>query len=252
MAGAPRALLAPEDNMLLALLSGRSATDAREALTPVELRFGDILHAAYQAQEYVYFPTAGIVSILYRMRSGASAEIALTGKTGMVGLAAYFEGDASTVNAIVQVPGQAYRMTARKMRALMLSEPTFRSVLSRYAQVVMTQMVQTAVCNRYHSTEQQLARWILHSIDLAESNEIRMTQQLLAEILGVRREGISAVANRLRANGIIDYGRGEIRILQRANLERIVCECYGVVVEETARLLPEAKRRSQRGRKRGT
>jgi CRP-like cAMP-binding protein len=249
MVNAPRELLPPEENLLLGILSGRTLSDARDVLTPVELRFGDILHVAYEKQDYVYFPTAGVVSTLYRMRNGESAELAVTGKSGMVGLAPFYDSDSSIVNAMVQAPGQAYRMPAKKMRALMNSDALFRGTLSRYAQVVMTQMIQTAVCNRYHSTEQQLARWILHSIDLVESNQIKMTQQLLAEMLGVRREGISTAATRFRAQGIIDYSRGEIRILKRDRLEAAACECYEVVVNETARLLPVPKKRGA-GRKR--
>jgi CRP-like cAMP-binding protein len=214
----------------LALFQAKAAT--------VEFRFGDILYETNVEQEHVYFPTSGVVSLLYLMHSGASAEIALTGRDGLVGLATILEGGQTTSRAMVQVPGQGYRIGASVLRTMMESDSDFRRILLRYAQAVMTQMSQTAVCNRHHTMTQQLARWILQSIDLAEASEIRMTQQLMAEMLGVRREGISAVAGQLKADGVIEYVRGNVRVLSRPGLEARVCECYDVVVAEIRRLLP--------------
>jgi len=225
-------------NALARRMTGATLEMFRSQATPVELRFGDILYETNVEQEHVYFPTSGVVSLLYLMRSGASAEIALTGRDGLVGLATILEGGQTTSRAMVQVPGGGYRIGASVLRTMMESDGEFRRTLLRYAQGVMTQMSQTAVCNRHHTMTQQLARWILQSIDLAEASEIRMTQQLMAEMLGVRREGISAIAGQLRADGVIEYARGNVRVTDRAGLEARVCECYDVVLAEIRRLLP--------------
>jgi CRP-like cAMP-binding protein len=235
--------LEPTNNSLIAAMTDRVASELRSCLVPVELRLGDVLHEANVDQAYVYFPTAGVVSLLYLMRDGLTAEIALVGRDGLVGLASALGGSRATSRATVQVGGHAYRAPVKSVRALMAVAES-RDVLVRYAQVAMAQMSQTAVCNRHHSLVQQLCRWILHSLDLVEGNEIQMTQRLIAEMLGVRREGVSLVAGALKAERIIEYDRGHMRIVDRAAMEKRVCECYAVVVAETKRLLPRARRRA--------
>jgi CRP-like cAMP-binding protein len=235
----PRILPDATRNRLLELVTSRAALEFRRKLVPVELRFGDVLHHAGVDQQYVYFPTTGVVSVLYLMSNGSSAEIGLIGKDGLVGIPAALGGARSTTRAMVQVPGHAVRATATDVQKLLSVDSTFRLLLQRYVQVMLTQATQTAVCNRYHTTMQQLCRWILHSVDLSGSDQIVMTQQLMAEMLGVRREGISLVAAQLRSEGMIEYTRGHMRILDRKTIEQRVCECYGVVVSEMRRLLPD-------------
>jgi len=240
----PQEVSGPDRNLIVRSLPEESASGFRELLTPVTLRFGDVLYDALDEQRYVFFPTEGVVSMLYLMENGSSAEIALVGRDGMVGLASALGAGHSTNRAMVQVAGFAYRAPAKAVHRLMASEPT-RNILLRYSQVVMTQMSQTAVCNRHHTVVQQLCRWLLQSLDLVDGSEIQMTQQLMAEMLGVRREGVSLVASGLRADGLIDYTRGTVRVLDRGAMEARVCECYAVVVRETRRLLPPSKRRAR-------
>lgn len=242
MSRIPQEVSGPDRNLIVRSLPEAGTTGFREIMTPVTLRFGDVLYDAHEEQKHVFFPTEGVVSMLYLMENGASAEIALVGRDGMVGLASALGGGYSTSRAMVQVSGFAYRAPAKAVNRLMAADSA-RNILLRYAQVVMAQMSQTAVCNRHHSVVQQLCRWILHSLDLVDGNEIQMTQQLMAEMLGVRREGVSLVASGLRAEGLIDYTRGTVRVLDRAAMEVRVCECYAVVVRETRRLLPQPRRR---------
>jgi CRP-like cAMP-binding protein len=239
MENAPQVLPDPTRNRLIELATSRAAMEFRRKLIPVELRFGDILHHAGVDQKHVYFPTTGVVSILYMMTNGSSAEIGLIGNDGLVGIPVALGAERSTTRAMVQVAGHGLRATATDVQKLISVDPTFRALLHRYVQVMLTQATQTAVCNRYHTTLQQLCRWILHSIDLSGSDEIIMTQQLMAEMLGVRREGVSVVAAQLRADGLIEYVRGKMRILDRKGVEQRACECYGAVVSEMRRLLPD-------------
>ena len=238
MANAPQVIPDPTRNRLVQLATSEAALKFRRNLVPVEMRFGDILHHAGVDQHYVYFPTTAVVSVLYLMSSGASAEIGLIGKDGLVGIAAALGTERSTTRAMVQVAGHGARALATDVQKLISADPTFRLLLHRYVQVMLAQATQTAVCNRYHTTLQQLCRWILHSVDLSGSDEIVMTQQLMAEMLGVRREGISVVAAQLRSRGLIEYTRGHMRLLDRNGIEEQACECYAAVVQEMARLLP--------------
>jgi CRP-like cAMP-binding protein len=242
MENAPQVIPEPKRNRLLELATSRPALEFTRKLVPVELRFGDILHHAGVEQRHVYFPATGVVSVLYQMSNGSSAEIGLIGNDGLVGIAAALGAERSTTRAMVQVSGHGFRATAAELQKLLALDPTFRLLLHRYVQVMLTQATQTAICNRYHTTLQQLCRWILHSVDLSGSDEIIMTQQLMAEMLGVRREGISIVAAQLRSEGMIEYARGRMRVLDRKGVERRACECYGAVVAETRRLLPDKGR----------
>lgn len=239
MENAPQVIPEPTRNRLLELATSRAALEFRRRLVPVELRFGDVLHDAGVTQTHVYFPATGVVSVLYLMSNGSSAEIGLIGNEGLIGVPAALGAERSTTRAMVQVAGHGFRATATDVQKLVSLDPAFRLLLHRYVQVMLTQATQTAVCNRYHTTLQQLCRWILHSVDLSGNDEIIMTQQLMAEMLGVRREGISIVAAQLRSEGLIEYARGRMRILDRKGVEQRACECYGAVVSEMRRLLPD-------------
>jgi CRP-like cAMP-binding protein len=186
---------------------------------------------------HVYFPTDGIVSLLYVMKNGASAEIAIVGNEGVVGVALFMGGESTPSRAIVQSEGNSYRLRADYLREEFERGGTLQHLLLRYTQTLITQMAQTAVCNRHHTIEQQLCRWLLLSLDRLPSDELQMTQELIANMLGVRREGVTAAAGHLQNAGLIQYRRGHIKVLDRAGLERRVCECYGVVKAESDRLL---------------
>jgi CRP-like cAMP-binding protein len=240
----PQEVSGPDRNLIVRSLPDGATSGFRELLTPVTLRLGDVLYDVHEEQKHVFFPTEGVVSMLYLMENGSSAEIALVGRDGMVGMASVLGSGQSANRAMVQVAGFAYRASAKTVHKLMATESA-RAVLLRYSQIIMTQMSQTAVCNRHHTVVQQLCRWILQSLDLVDGNEIQMTQQLMAEMLGVRREGVSVLASGLRADGLIDYTRGTVRVLDRGEMEARVCECYTVVVRETRRLLPQPKRRAR-------
>ena len=188
---------------------------------------------------HIYFPTDAIVSLLYVLDSGASAEIAVVGNDGAVGVSLFMGGETTTSRAVVQSAGHAYRMTGTRLKREFGRHGDLMYVLLRYTQSLITQMAQTAVCNRHHSVEQQLCRWLLLSLDRLSSDEIVMTHELIANMLGVRREGVTDAAGKLQKLGVIRYRRGRIAVLNRPELERLCCECYGVVRRETERLMPK-------------
>ena len=202
------------------------------------LPLGTVLYEAGDAQRYIYFPLDCIVSLLYVLRDGASAEIAVVGKDGAIGVALFMGGATTTNRAVVQSAGSAYRLTGRRLKQEFERHGEMLHVLLRYTQGLITQMAQTAVCNRHHSVDQQLCRWLLLSLDRLESNQLNMTQELIANMLGVRREGVTEAAGRLQKLGIIEYRRGRITVLDRRRLEKLSCECYEVVKRETDRLQP--------------
>ncbi len=187
----------------------------------------------------MHFPTDCIVSLLYVMKDGASAEIAVVGHEGLVGVALFMGGESTPSRAVVQSAGSAYRLPSKVLKKEFEQSHPLQHLLLRYTQVLITQMAQTAVCNRHHSVEQQLCRWLLLSLDRLPSNEVSMTQELLANMLGVRREGVTEAAGKLQTAGLIQYNRGHINVLDRKKLEERVCECYAVVKRESDRLLPE-------------
>ena len=197
--------------------------------------------AVYEAdgpQGYVYFPTTSIVSLLYVMQNGASAEIAVTGNDGLVGIALFMGGESTPSRAVVQSAGYGYRLNAGALKTEFVLGGPLQHLALRYTQALITQMAQTAVCNRHHELEQQLCRWLLLSLDRLPSNTLDMTQELIANMLGVRREGVTEAAGKLQDAGLIKYVRGHITVLDRAQLEARVCECYAVVKREMDRLLP--------------
>jgi CRP-like cAMP-binding protein len=187
----------------------------------------------------VYFPTNAIVSLLYVMKDGASAEIAVVGNEGIVGIALFMGGETTPSRAVVQSAGHAHRLTSKLLKREFECGGPLQHLLLRYTQALITQMAQTAVCNRHHSIEQQLCRWLLLSADRLPTNELTMTQELIANMLGVRREGVTEAAGKLQGAGLIHYSRGRITIINRPKLEKRVCECYGVVKNEFDRLLPD-------------
>jgi CRP-like cAMP-binding protein len=186
----------------------------------------------------MYFPTTSIVSLLYVTESGASAEIAITGNCGLVGISLFMGGESTPSRAVVQSAGNGYRLRAGVLKREFAMGGNLQQLALRYTQALITQMAQTAVCNRHHALDQQLCRWLLLSIDRLQGDELVMTQELIANMLGVRREGVTEAAGKLQADGLIHYTRGHIKVLNRAGLEKRVCECYAVVKREYDRLLP--------------
>ena len=229
----------PRTNKLLAALP----TDICERLEPhlelVTLKVGASVYEAGGKQAYVYFPTDSIVSLLYVMKDGASAEIAVVGNEGLVGISLFMGGETTPSRAVVRSPGPAYRLRAKVLKAEFEFGGPLQHLLLRYTQALITQMAQTAVCNRHHSIEQQLCRWLLLSADRLPTNVIAITQEVIANMLGVRREGVTSSAGKLQEAGLIHYSRGRITILDRPKLESRVCECYSVVKAEFGRLLPK-------------
>ena len=199
---------------------------------------GEALYESGGQLQHVYFPTTSIVSLLYVMGDGASAEIAVVGNEGILGIALFMGGETTPSRAVVQSAGYGYRLKARLLKEEFNRGGPLLHLLLRYTQALITQMSQTAVCNRHHSVEQQLCRWLLLSLDRLSSAELAMTQELIANMLGVRREGVTEAAGRLQRAGLIRYSRGHITVVDRPGLERAVCECYGVVKREFDRLLP--------------
>jgi CRP-like cAMP-binding protein len=230
----------PRQNHLLDALSPA----ARERLYPqlelVEMPLGKVLYESGDVLRHVYFPTDCIVSLLYVMEDGASAEIAVVGNEGLIGIALFMGGETTTNRAIVQSAGYAYRLLGQRFKDEFHRYGEMQILLLRYTQALITQMAQTAVCNRHHSVDQQLCRWLLLSLDRLSSNELTMTQELIANMLGVRREGVTEAAGKLQKLGVIEYSRGKIAVLDRPKLEQLCCECYAVVKKETDRLLPHA------------
>jgi CRP-like cAMP-binding protein len=199
---------------------------------------GKVLYESGDVLRHVYFPVDCIVSLLYVMENGESAEISVVGNEGLVGIALFMGGETTPSRAIVQSAGRACQLSAQKLKDEFRRNGNLQVSLLRYTQSLITQMAQTAVCNRYHSVDQQLCRWLLLSLDRLPSNELTMTQELIANMLGVRREGVTDAAGKLQKLGIIQYARGQITVLDRPELERLSCECYAVVKRETDRLLP--------------
>jgi CRP-like cAMP-binding protein len=228
----------PRDNQLLAALPTVEWQRWQQHLEPVTLKLGQVLYESGDTLGYVYFPTTAIVSLLYVMEDGASAEIAVVGFEGLVGVSLFMGGLSTTSRAVVQSAGQGFRLSARIMKAEFDRAGPVLHLLLRYTQALITQMAQTAVCNRHHSLDQQLCRWLLLSLDRLGGNELVMTQELIANMLGVRREGVTEGATKLQKAGFIRYARGRITVLDRSGLESCTCECYQVVKTEYDRLLP--------------
>jgi CRP-like cAMP-binding protein len=206
----------------------------------VELRLGQVLQESGTTPTHVYFPTTAIVSLLYVMENGAAAEIAVVGEDGLVGVSTFMGGQSTTSRAVVQIAGQSYQLEARQLKEEFNRNGPVLHLLLRYTQALITQMAQTAVCNRHHSLDQQLCRWLLLSLDRLEGSDLYMTQELIANMLGVRREGVTEAATKLQHDGLIRYARGHIVVLDRVGLEKRACECYAVVRREYARLLPRS------------
>jgi len=201
-----------------------------------------VLHESRETLSHVYFPTTAIVSLLYVMENGAAAEIAVVGDDGIVGVSLFMGGQSTTSRAVVQSAGHAFRLKAPQLMDEFNRNGAALHLLLRYTQALITQMAQTAVCNRHHSLDQQLCRWLLLSLDRLEGSDLVMTQELIANMLGVRREGVTEAASELQRDGLISYARGHIRVLDRAGLEQRTCECYAVVRREYERLLPHVVR----------
>jgi CRP-like cAMP-binding protein len=226
------------NNRLLAALSPPEWERIQPALERVEMPLAHVVYESGRTLDHVYFPTTCIVSLMYVLESGASAGIAVVGAEGAVGVGAFMGGDSTPSRAVVQSEGEAVRLPARVVREEFARGGAMQDLMLRYTQSLITQLAQTAVCNRHHSVEQQLSRWLLLSIDRLPSAGIVTTQELIASMLGVRREGVTEAAGKLQKADVIRYSRGHITVLDRSRLEQISCECYGVVWRETARLLP--------------
>jgi CRP-like cAMP-binding protein len=229
----------PIENHLLAALPDAEWQRWLPQLERVEMPLGQVLYESGGTLSHVYFPTTAIVSLLYVMENGASAEIAVVGNEGIVGISLFMGGDSTSSRAVVQSAGQGYRLKAHIMKADFNRAGPVLHLLLRYTQALITQMAQTAVCNRHHTLDQQLCRWLLLSLDRLQGNELVMTQELIANMLGVRREGVTEGALKLQQAGLIRYARGHISVLDRNGLQKRSCECYAVVKKEYDRLLPE-------------
>lgn len=227
----------PKANRLLGALSDADWQSIASKLEWVRLPLGLVIYGSGGLQSHVYFPTTAVVSLLYVLQSGASAEIAVVGNEGVVGIALFLGGESMTNRAVVQVAGAGFRLKSLVIKELFSRSMSCMELLLRYTQALITQMSQTAVCNRHHSMEQQLCRWLLLSLDRLDHCELVMTQELIANMLGVRREGVTAEALKLQRAGLIRYARGHITILDRVGLEARACECYSVVKRECDRLL---------------
>ena len=228
----------PLANDLLASLPEAEWQRWQPQLERVELKLGQVLYESGTTMHHVYFPTNSIVSLLYVMEDGASAEIAVVGHEGVVGISIFMGGGSTPSRAVVQSAGWGFRLRAAVIKEEFARSMPVLHLLLRYTQALITQMAQTAVCNRHHSLDQQLCRWLLLSMDRLQGTELVMTQELIANMLGVRREGVTEAALRLQKAGLISYARGHIQILNRPGLEQRTCECYGVVKQEYDRLLP--------------
>ncbi len=228
----------PRQNLLLASLPDAEWERWKPQLELVDLPLGKVLYESREQMKFVYFPTSGIVSLLYVLNSGASAEIAVVGSEGVVGISLFMGGGSTPSRAVVQSAGMGYRLPAAAVQAEFERSGPVMHLLLRYTQALITQMSQTAVCNRHHTLDQQLCRWLLLSLDRLPGNELRMTQELISNMLGVRREGVTEAALKLQTAGLIRYVRGRINVLDRPKLELRTCECYQVVKQEYDRLLP--------------
>lgn len=229
---------APQLNHLLDALPEVERERIYPHLQLVEMPLGKVVHEPGSVYRYAYFPTDCIVSLLYILEDGASTEISIVGNDGLVGLALFMGDGATPRRAVVQSGGYAYRLPGQKLSEEFHRSAAIRLLLLRYTQTLITQMAQTVVCNRHHSVDQQLCRWLLLSLDRLPANELTMTHELIANMLGVRREGVTEAVSKLQRLGVIDHSRGHITVLDRPALERLSCECYAVVKRETDRLLP--------------
>jgi len=232
----------PQQNHLLAALPASDYARLAPHLEPIPLKLGEVLYEPGVQLRYVYFPTTSIVSLLYVMEDGASAEIAIVGNEGILGISLFMGGETTPSRAVVQSAGHGYRLKAQLLKDEFQRFGPMLHLLLRYTQALITQMAQTAVCNRHHSVDQQLCRWLLLSLDRLASNELSMTQELIANMLGVRREGVTEAAGKLQDAGLISYRRVRITVLDRPGLEARSCECYQVVKKELDRLLPYSAR----------
>jgi CRP-like cAMP-binding protein len=236
----------PNQNYLLAALLDADFDRLAPHLELVPMLLGDVLYEPGGKLQHVYFPTTAIVSLHYLLENGGSSEIAGVGNEGVLGISLFMGGNSTPSRAVVQTGGVGYRLKSQiLMEEFNRAGPVMRLLL-RYTQALMTQMAQTAVCNRHHSVEQQLCRWLLLTLDRMPSNELTITQELIANMLGVRREGVTEAAGRLQGYGFIRYRRGHITVLDRAGLEGDVCECYAVVKKEFARLLSDVRQRQDK------
>jgi CRP-like cAMP-binding protein len=231
----------PQRNQLLSALGNEEFKRLAVNLESVEMPLGQVIHEPGEQLKYVYFPITSIISLLYVLESGASAEIAVVGNEGILGISLFMGGETTTSRAVVQSAGVGYRLKSKFLKEEFGLNEQVMKLLLRYTQTLITQMAQTAVCNRHHSLDQQLCRWLLLSLDRLESNELVMTQELIASMLGVRRESITEAAGKLQRLGVIQYQRGRITVLNRASLENLCCECYQVVKNEFDRLMPQVK-----------
>lgn len=228
----------PKQNHLLDALLSAEFDRLSPNLELVEMTLGQVLYESGGMLEHVYFPTNSIISLLYVMENGSSAEIAVVGNEGILGISLFMGGETTSSRAIVQSSGHAYRLKAQLLKDEFNRGGPVQRLLLRYTQALITQMAQTAVCNRHHSVEQQLCRWLLLSLDRLATDQLTMTQELIANMLGVRREGVTDAAGKLQRDGLINYSRGRITVLDRPKLEKRSCECYQVVKAEFDRLLP--------------
>jgi len=244
----PAAAPDPQQNHLLAALSPTERGRVYPHLRLVPMPLGKVLYESGDLLRHVYFPTDSIVSLLYVLASGASAEIAVVGNDGLIGVALFMGGETTPSRAVVQSSGSAYRLPGQKLKSEFRRNGELQLLLLRYTQALITQMAQTAVCNRHHSVDQQLCRWLLLSLDCLTDNRLAMTQELIANMLGVRREGVTEAAGKLQKLGVIEYSRGHITVLDRPKLEQLCCECYAVVRKESERLLPAARKGSSKVR----
>ena len=227
----------PLQNHLLAALSGEVQQRLFPFMERVDMPLGKVLYESGVTMRHVYFPTDSIVSLLYVMENGSSAEISVVGNEGLVGVALFMGGESTPSRAIVQSGGTAYRLLGQHLKDEFNRHGELLVLMLRYTQALITQMAQTAVCNRHHQIDQQLCRWLLLSLDRLPDNQLTMTQELIANMLGVRREGVTEAAGKLQRQGVIEYSRGHITVLDRDKLEKLSCECYAVVKRETDRLL---------------
>ena len=234
----PLSLASPRDNHMVGALPDPDWHRWETLLEPVDLPLGHVLYESGGPLDHVYFPTTAIVSLLYVMENGASAEIAVVGNEGLIGISLFMGGESTPSRAVVQSAGKGYRLPAHAIKEEFDRSHAVMHLLLRYTQALITQMAQTAVCNRHHSLDQQLCRWLLLSLDRLAGSELVMTQELIANMLGVRREGVTEAALKLQQAGLIRYARGRIQVLDRPGLEKRTCECYDVVRKEYARLLP--------------
>jgi CRP-like cAMP-binding protein len=228
----------PEQNHLLAALSADVRSRLFEHLELVPLPLGKVLYESGDTLRHVYFPCDCIISLLYVMEDGSSAEISVVGNEGLIGISLFMGGESTPSRAIVQSAGHAFRLRGQLLKTEFARHGELLQLMLRFTQALITQMAQTAVCNRHHSIDQQLCRWLLLSLDRLSGAQLTMTQELIANMLGVRREGVTEAAGKLQDMGVIEYSRGKINVLDRPRLEGLSCECYAVVKQETDRLLP--------------